>query len=64
MSEDQQALEESIVAERNALSRLSRALRDGDRAAILQAARAIKPPFARAYMRIGDFRGLEPRTSQ
>jgi hypothetical protein len=63
-AQEQQVLEKSIAAERAALSRLNRALRDGDRAAILQAARAIKPPFAKTYMTIGDFRGLKPPSSR
>ena len=53
--EDKHKLEQMISAEREALGTLQRALRDGDPTTILQASKAIKPPFAKAYMLFGEF---------
>ncbi|MCA9112788.1 MAG: hypothetical protein KDA52_22740 [Planctomycetaceae bacterium] len=53
--EEHQKLEQMIAAERKALTQIQHALRDGDYATILQAAIAIKPPFAKTYMLFGDF---------
>lgn len=50
-----QILDQTIAVERQALIALNRSLRDADKGAILRAARAIKPPFAKAYMLFGDF---------
>jgi hypothetical protein len=49
-----------IQAEAEALDRLGEALRREDPAGILQAAKAIKPGFARIYMLFGDFPGGPP----
>jgi len=44
---------EALADETRALSRLSQALRSDDGAALLQAAAAVKPPFARAFTSLG-----------
>lgn len=46
-------LRQALADEAQALSRLSAALRGADNAALLAAARAIKPPFARAFTAFG-----------
>ena len=46
-------LRQGLAAAATALSRLSDALRGTDAAALLAAARAIKPPFARAFTAFG-----------
>jgi hypothetical protein len=54
-SEQQQQFRSMLMAERRAIDKLSRALAEGDKQAILQAAKGIKPPFAQVYMFFGDF---------
>lgn len=49
------SLEQTIMAERMALVELNHALRSEDVSTILQAAIAVKPPFAKCYMTFGDF---------
>ncbi|TWT95421.1 hypothetical protein Pla108_35690 [Botrimarina colliarenosi] len=53
-----------VQANREAISRLNRALREGDAAEVLGAAIAIKPPFAKLYMSFGDFSGLAKNASR
>lgn len=56
----QSQLRAGLAAEAQALSRLSDALRGGDTAAALAAAKAIKPPFARAFTAFGLAEGETP----
>ena len=56
-------IDEAVRAERQALNRLDAARKVSDRRAVLQAARAIKPPFAKLYMSFGDFTGGTPVSS-
>ena len=56
MSEAQQAQFNKGMADvTQALSRLSDALRGADNAALLKAAAAIKPPFARTFTAFGRY---------
>jgi hypothetical protein len=50
-----QQLDKLVSAERQALVRLNRAIRDGQRDAIVAAAADLKPPFAKLYMSFGNF---------
>lgn len=54
-------LRQALADEAQALSRLSAALRDADNTALLAAARAIKPPFARAFTAFGLADGETPQ---
>lgn len=54
-----QAVQAAIQQESEALQKLEKALASHDRAQILPAVAAIKPPFARLYRLFGDFTGLE-----
>ncbi|WP_146399846.1 hypothetical protein [Pseudobythopirellula maris] len=58
-----QNVEPLVQANREAISRLNRALREGDATEVLGAAVAIKPPFAKLYMSFGDFSGLAENAS-
>lgn len=51
----QSLLREAVWAESVALMRLREALASGSSSAVLQAAAALKPPFAKAFMAFGDF---------
>jgi hypothetical protein len=53
-------LKEFLVQERKAIDDLKNALNQEDVATIIQRARGLKPPFARAYMFFGDFPGGKP----
>lgn len=50
-----QQLRPLIAQVRRAISELEDALEAGDKQAIIQAARGLKPPFAKTYMFFGDF---------
>jgi len=54
-------LKQALADETLALARLSDALRGGDNAQLLQAAAAIKGPFARAFIAFGQAPGETPR---
>jgi hypothetical protein len=54
-----QAVQAAIQQESEALQMLEKALASHDRAQIVPAVAAIKPPFARLYGLFGDFTGLE-----
>lgn len=54
-------LQKALAEESLALARLSDALRGGDNAQVLQAAGAIKAPFARAFTAFGQAPGDNPR---
>lgn len=53
-SVDEKALKSKVEAERRALQRLEIVLRGKDASATLQAARGLKPPFAKLYTSFGD----------
>ena len=55
-------LSEFIQSEREAINTLQAALKGDDRAALLAAAKGLKPPFAKAYMFFGDFPEPAPQS--
>ncbi len=63
-SEPAQSLESLLHANREAITRLHRALREGDETEVLSAAVGIKPPFAQLYLSFGDFSGLTEAASK
>lgn len=65
--EEKLKIESLLRANRDAITRLNVALRQGDEEGVLEAAVNIKPPFAKLYMSFGDFTGLTkdaPRQSE
>lgn len=62
--EQKQVLGAHLQTNREAITRLNRALREGNAKEALNAAVGLKPPFAKFYMSFGDFTGLTKQAAK